>query len=198
MTKAELRAKYLSAQKTISAQDRAAKSSAISDLFFTGFDLTLIKYLHLFLPIEKFNEVDTRVIVARVWKEYPHVQTIVPRVDFETSEMQNLKFAPEMELVRNAWQIEEPTHNEYVETETIDMVLVPGLCFDQARHRVGYGKGFYDRFLRKCRPECVKIGLSFFHPVERIDDVHEGDEQLDRVITPERIYTALLPPAQAR
>ena len=65
--------------------------------------------------------------------------------------------------------------------KSIDMVLVPGLCFDGDGHRVGYGKGFYDRFLKTCRPDCIKIGLSYFEPVESIDDVHEGDVRLDFV-----------------
>ena len=65
------------------------------------------------------------------------------------------------------------------------MVLVPGVCFDRDGHRVGYGKGFYDRFLKTCRPDCVKIGLSFFEPVEKIDDVHNGDIALDFLVSAE-------------
>jgi 5-formyltetrahydrofolate cyclo-ligase len=186
MTKAELRRKYLAEQRSISPQDRAAKSGAISDLLFASFDLTLAKYLHLFLPIEKFNEVDTRLILEKVWKEYPRAQTVVPRVDFETGEMLNLKHRHDTELSKNVWDIDEPTHDEFVDTQSIDMVLVPGLCFDRQLHRVGYGKGFYDRFLKTCRADCLKIGLSYFEPVEKID-VHEGDVELDFVITPERV-----------
>lgn len=192
MIKAELRRIYLSDRKAIPPQDRAAKSGAISDLFFASFDLSVIKYLHVFLSIEKFNEVDTRSIVEKLWKEYPHIQTIVPRI--EAGEMLNLRFDHDTELSTNAWGIDEPNHNEFVETPAVDMVLVPGLCFDHAMHRVGYGKGYYDKFLRKCRPDCIKIGLSFFPPVEKIDDVHEGDVEVDAVITPGRMYSSV-PPA---
>ena len=52
-------------------------------------------------------------------------------------------------------------------------------------HRVGYGKGYYDQFLKQCRSDCLKIGLSYFELVERIDDVHAGDVRLDFVITAE-------------
>ena len=65
------------------------------------------------------------------------------------------------------------------------LVLVPGVCFDQTGHRVGYGKGFYDRFLKTCRPGCLKVGLSYFEPVDPIDDVHDGDVRLDFIVTPE-------------
>ncbi|MEP7148088.1 MAG: 5-formyltetrahydrofolate cyclo-ligase [Acidobacteriota bacterium] len=187
MRKSELRQTYLTKQKAISRPDRSAKSEAISDAFFESFDLVGVKYLHSFLPIEKFNEVDSRRIVEKVWSKYPNIQIVVPRVDFETSEITSLKFTAETGLVKNVWEIDEPTHDEFVAPEMIDMVLVPGLCFDLDGHRVGYGKGFYDRFLKTCRLDCVKIGLSYFEPVDKIDDAHDGDVQLDFVITPGRV-----------
>ena len=64
----------------------------------------------------------------------------------------------------------------------IDVVLVPLLCSDGQGYRVGYGKGFYDRFLVKCRPDCRKIGLSYFPPVDRIEDVTESDVKMDEVV----------------
>lgn len=64
------------------------------------------------------------------------------------------------------------------------MVLVPLLSFDRRGHRVGYGKGYYDRFLRKCRPDCQKVGLSIFEPIDEISDANENDEPLDAAVTP--------------
>jgi 5-formyltetrahydrofolate cyclo-ligase len=54
---------------------------------------------------------------------------------------------------------------------------------------VGYGKGFYDRFLSDCRPHCIKIGLSFFEPEIDIVDVLESDIKLDYCVTPESVFT---------
>jgi len=184
MIKSELRTIYLTKQKALSKEERAAKSELIANSLFDSFDLDRIKYLHAFIPIEKFNEVDTMPIFRKVWDDYSHIQTVAPRVDFETNEIRNLKFGPDTELGRNVWDIDEPTHDEFVDTEKIDMVLVPGLCFDAHGHRVGYGKGFYDRLLRKCRDDCVKVGLSYFEPVEKIDDAHDGDVQVDAFVTP--------------
>lgn len=190
MRKAELRVRYLSAQKSLSPDDRAAKSKAIADRFFDSFDLRTISTLHCFLPIKKFNEVDTRLILNRIWRDYSQIQVVVPRVDFETNEITSLKFGPSVEVVRNFWDIEEPTHNEFVYADEIDMVLVPGLYFDREGHRVGYGKGFYDRFLKQCRADCVKVGLSYFDPVEKIDDVFEGDVRLDFILTTDHIRSS--------
>ena len=71
----------------------------------------------------------------------------------------------------------------------VDVVLVPGLAFDEGGHRVGYGRGFYDRFLALCRPDCLKVGLSYFEPISQITDIHAGDIRLDLLITPERSIT---------
>jgi 5-formyltetrahydrofolate cyclo-ligase len=194
MKKSELRQTYLAMQKAISQEERSAKSEAIADLFFRTFDLGRVKFLHSFIPIKKFNEVDTRLILERVWLDHPQIQIVVPRVDHETSEMKSLIFDRDTELVSSAWEIDEPAHDELVADDAIDMVITPGVCFDRSGHRVGYGKGFYDRFLKKCRRDCMKIGLSFFEPVEKIDDSYAGDVALDFVVTPSSTHRST-PPA---
>ncbi len=188
MTKADLRKIYLARQRSLPHADRTIKSRQIAPEFFQNFDLTQIKYLHCFIAIEKFNEIDTSLIFQRLWREFPDVTTLVPRVDFKTGEIGHLKFTSETELAPNVWDIQEPLHDESIKTEVIDMVLVPLLCFDKLGNRVGYGKGFYDRFLRKCRSDCAKIGLSYFEPVKEIADADERDVKLDFCITPGEIF----------
>lgn len=56
-------------------------------------------------------------------------------------------------------------------------------------NRVGYGKGFYDKFLSDCKPDVIRIGLSFFEIEENIDDVFEGDVKLDYCVTPNHIHS---------
>jgi 5-formyltetrahydrofolate cyclo-ligase len=62
------------------------------------------------------------------------------------------------------------------------------LAFDKKGHRVGYGKGFYDKFLTECKPKIINIGLSFFVPEELISDVLESDVILDYCVTPSGVY----------
>lgn len=183
VTKSELRKEYLEKQKAFSPVERAAKSGQIAERFFKNIDLGDVKVLHCFIPIEKFNEIDTMPIFERLWREFPRIRTVVPRVDLESGELRSLHFASETELVTNAWDIREPVHHETVEPGKIDMVLVPLLCCDAQGHRVGYGKGFYDRFLSKCSPGCFKIGLSYFEAVAAIADTHAGDISLDLCVT---------------
>jgi 5-formyltetrahydrofolate cyclo-ligase len=67
------------------------------------------------------------------------------------------------------------------------VVFVPLLAFDKKGHRVGYGKGFYDRFLSDCKPETIKIGLSFFEAEESISAILPSDIRLDFCVTPTEI-----------
>ncbi len=186
MLKAELRKIYLVRQKSLLPEERNKKNRQIAAQFFQNFDLREIRFLHCFLPIEKFNEIDTKLIFEKIWKDFPQTETLVPRIDFHENEIENLKFSPETELKQNQWEIYEPTHDELVEAEEIDLVLVPLLCFDRRGFRVGYGRGFYDRFLKNCRPDCLKIGLSYFEPVEEISDAQDFDVKLDFCITPDQ------------
>ena len=75
-----------------------------------------------------------------------------------------------------------------MQDSNIDVVFVPLLAFDKLGHRVGYGKGFYDKFLRGCRPKIIKIGLSFFEIEKPIEDTHLNDVNLDYCVTPKHIY----------
>jgi 5-formyltetrahydrofolate cyclo-ligase len=188
MTKNELRKTYLEKRESLKDEEIEQYSEQVSERFFQKFDLEKINYLHCFLPIERFNEIDTKLIFHQVWTAYSHIETVVPRVDFEKQEIENLKFTPVTELVENAWMIHEPAHNELVESEKIDIVIVPLLCFDENGFRVGYGKGFYDKFLKNCRADCLKIGLSYFPPVGEISDKNEFDVRLDYCLTPNEIY----------
>ncbi|HEY8562251.1 MAG TPA: 5-formyltetrahydrofolate cyclo-ligase [Pyrinomonadaceae bacterium] len=188
MLKSEFRKIYLEKRQELTPEDVKEKSLRVAERFFETFDLSKIDYLHSFLPIEKFNEIDTRLIFHRVWFEYANVETAVPRIDFEKDVLESLKFTPVTELVLNAWMIHEPSHNELFVCEKFDIVLVPLLAYDRVGNRVGYGKGYYDRFLKNCRSGCVKVGLSYFPPVEKIDDVNEFDVRLDYCLTPDETY----------
>jgi len=189
MTKAELRKIYLAKQKNLLPQERKEKSKQIADSFFQNFDLHRVKFLHCFLPVEKFNEINTSFIFQKVWRKFPHIEALAPRVNFQTNKIENLKFVSETKLVKNAWEISEPAQDTLIKTERIDLVLIPLLCFDVRGFRVGYGKGFYDKFLRNCRADCKKIGLSYFAPVPQISDVRDFDVKIDFCVTPEKIVS---------
>jgi len=188
MTKSELRKIYLEKQKSLSDSERNEKSRVIAARFFENFSLENIRFLHVFIPIEKNREIKTSFIFKRLWSDYPRITTIVSRVDFQTMTLENLKFTPDTKLIRNRWHIFEPTDGELIEIEKIDAVLVPLLCFNERGFRVGYGKGFYDKFLSECRTDCLKVGLSYFAPIREILDAQDFDVRMDFCITPEKTW----------
>lgn len=189
MTKSELRQIYLEKRKSLSSAARNEKSRQIAALFFQHFDLSRIQVLHCFLPIERTFEIDTNLIVQKARQDFPSIEILVPRVNFITNEIENVRFTPETKLRQNKWRIAEPTENETVETGKIDAILVPLLCFDERGFRVGYGKGFYDRFLKNCRADCLKIGLSYFAAAAEISDAQEFDIPLDFCVMPKMILS---------
>lgn len=189
MNKAELRSLYFEHRKAISGDEISKHSLGIRDRFFSSFDLSDVKYLNSYIPITKFNELDTLPIIERVWADFPRVTTLAPKFNFDSGELTSVKHHRDTILLHNRWSILEPGTGDLVDPETIDLVIVPMLCCDRTGHRVGYGKGVYDRFLRRCRDDCKKIGLNVFEPVDRIDDVGEHDIALDHCITPEALFS---------
>lgn len=187
-TKARLRKIYLEKQKSLSEAERNARSRKIADEFFEKINLQNIRFLHVFLPIEKNREIETAFIFKRLWENLPAITTIAPRVNFQSLTLENFGFDAKTKLVRNRWQIFEPAESERVAPEKIDIVLVPLLAFDERGFRVGYGMGFYDEFLSRCRTDCVKIGVSYFAPTAEITDAAAFDVRLDFCITPEKIW----------
>ena len=103
--------------------------------------------------------------------------------------MENFYFEGLHQLENNAWGIPEPRQGIPTPIEKIDLVLVPLLAFDQRGHRVGYGKGYYDRFLAESNSDCRKIGLSFFEPVENINDITKDDVPLTGCVTPSAFFS---------
>jgi len=184
VTKSELRKIYLERRRSLSPDAHSALSSEIIDRLFEAVDLSSITAVHCYISLKHFGEVETGVFFSRVWETHPQVITTAPRIDDVTREIDSLIYQHDTPTREVIWNIPEPSGSEIVAPEALDLVIVPLLCFDRHGHRVGYGKGFYDRFLRKCRPACIKAGLSFFPPVDSIDDVHDADMALDLCVTP--------------
>ncbi len=186
MNKPELRQIYLIQQKSLTESARNEKSQQIAEQFFAKFSLEKVQHLHLFLSIEKNGEVATKFIYEKGWRDFSHLQTFVPRVRGEN--LEHLAFTAKTQLSVNNWQISEPIGDDLVDEKLFDVVIVPLLCFDVRGYRVGYGKGFYDKFLTKCRKDCLKIGLSFFPPVENFVEINEFDVKLDYCLTPNQVW----------
>jgi 5-formyltetrahydrofolate cyclo-ligase len=189
MKKSQLRKYYLSKRKTISVEEMAIKSQQIADLFFANFNLSKVKNLHIFLPIIKYNEINTWLIIKYLQHNFPEINIVIPKIIPVNSTLENYLF-DEKKLIENSWGILEPSRENQVKVlpEQIDLVIIPLLIFDKNGNRVGYGKGFYDRFLQECKPEMLKIGVCLEEAIELIEDTNEFDMKMDFCITPNKIY----------
>ena len=188
MTKSELRSIYLAERRGTTPEDTSRKTASIAERLFTEIDFASVRKLHCFISIPSKTEVDTTIIFKRLWKDLSSIKTYAPVMNETTGEIDAIEYTSSTNLETNKWGISEPVDSEIVDPASIDLVIVPLLCFDKRGHRVGYGKGYYDRFLQKCRPDCIKAGVSFFPPVDQIDDVHDGDIPLDVCFSADETY----------
>lgn len=183
MLKSALRKQALAERKSLSGSTYEELNNKLLAQFKT-LDFTNVRAIHLFLPIAKYKEPNTFLIIEWLQQQHPEITIIVPKADFQTSEMTQHVYTGKHDLVETKHQILEPMGNQLF-LEIPDMVLVPLLAVDQNGYRVGYGKGFYDRFLQNLPTQ--KIGLSFSAPILSINDVHLNDIRLDVCITPDGI-----------
>ena len=185
MLKKELRQKYKSKRQALSDIEIDDLSLVIANKVLT-LPIWEKTYFHIFLPITEHNEVNTEFILHLLSGKDKEV--IISKSDFKTRNMTHFLLTDNTKIVKNQYNIPEPIDGLEVPTKKIDVVFVPLLAFDNTGHRAGYGKGFYDKFLTECKPETIKIGLSFFEPEELIEDVFENDVKLDYCVTPDEVY----------
>ena len=190
MLKKDLRKEFLAKRKALTDSELAAFSQKICDKLFQSFPIHSYANIHIFLPIKKQKEIDTWLIINTLRKDFPHLNIIIPRIAGD-GEMENYLLNSETKFEENKWQIIEPIRNpkSEIRNSEIDLVILPLLIFDKNGYRVGYGKGFYDKFLAKCRTDILKIGLSVFEPINEIEDVNEFDIKMNFCVTPNRIWT---------
>lgn len=188
MTKEQLRKIYKAERKQLADASYAKASRAIIAQLEQR-DWSSCAYIHVYLPIQKMREIDTWPFMDWLQDNYPAMHIIISRSNPADFSMQHYHFVSRSSLLENDWGILEPFDGDLVDILLLDVVIVPLLVADKHGNRVGYGKGFYDRFLAGCRPDCLKLGLSLFEPVPFLDDVHPQDIPLDELITPTRTYS---------
>ncbi|QCE41424.1 5-formyltetrahydrofolate cyclo-ligase [Psychroserpens sp. NJDZ02] len=186
MKKAELRRKYKALRGSLSEANIDDKSIAIANRLLT-LSIWDYSFYHLFLTIETHQEVNTDFILNILSGKDKNI--VISKSDFKTNTLSNYLLTDATTLKLSAYNIPEPVDGIDISNNKIDVVFVPLLAFDTKGHRVGYGKGFYDNFLASCKPNTIKIGVSFFEAEAEIEDVFENDVTLDYCVTPEKIYT---------
>lgn len=188
--KKDLRAYYKSLRASLSKEQTRKMDQAILEQFRKiPIQNGGLKSALVYMPMHHINEVDTDLFIKYLQKEIqPAIQVAFPRTNFKTLDMEAILTKETGSFRENSLRLAEPVHGRLLAPQKVDIVLLPLLIFDKKGNRVGYGKGFYDRFLARCRPEVLKIGLSYLPPVPQIEDVGNFDIPLDYCATPDRLY----------
>ncbi|KJD31870.1 5-formyltetrahydrofolate cyclo-ligase [Tamlana nanhaiensis] len=185
MKKAELRNIYKVKRQQLSETDVDSFSIAIANQLL-NLNIWDASFYHIFLAIEEQKEVNTDYILNILSGKDKNI--VISKSDFKTYEMTHFLLTDSTRIKKNTYNIPEPIDGIEISNNKIEVVFIPLLAFDKQGNRVGYGKGFYDRFLSQCNPETIKIGLSFFEAETEISDTFDGDIKLDFCVTPERVY----------
>jgi 5-formyltetrahydrofolate cyclo-ligase len=185
MIKSELRKKYKTLRNGLSKKQIDDLSLSIANQLLK-LPIWDYSFYHIFLAIEEQKEVATDYILNILSGKDKNI--LISKSDFETGNMTHFLLTDSTKIKKNPYNIPEPVDGIEVSNDKIDVVFIPLLAFDKQGYRVGYGKGFYDRFLSNCKPETIKIGLSFFDAENDITDVFESDVRLDYCVTTRGIY----------
>ena len=185
MNKKELRSTYSEKRKNLSASERDKLSLQIANRCL-GLPVWQLQYFHLYLNIPQKNEVDTSFLLTILQGKDKDI--VIPKV-LPNGDLSHFLLTDATQIKPSKWGVPEPLSGLEIRPDTLEVVFLPLLAYDKSGYRVGYGGGYYDRFLAQCRREVVKIGLSFFDPEEAILDLHEGDAQMNYCVTPTRIYS---------
>lgn len=186
MTKLELRKKYKTLRNGLSANQIDELSLAIANQLLK-LPIWDVSFYHIFLSIEEQKEVNTDYILNILSGKDKHI--VISKSDFKLGSMAHFLLTDNTIIKKNEYNIPEPVEGIEISNDKIEVVFVPLLAFDKQGNRVGYGKGFYDRFLAKCKPDTIKIGLSFFEAEDKISDVFESDIRLDYCVTTKQAYS---------
>lgn len=185
MTKPELRRLYKSKRQELTSETMENYSLDISNQLLQ-LPIWNASFYHIFLSITEHREVNTDYILSILSGKDKNI--VISKTDFESMRMLHYLLLDTTIIKKNSWNIPEPVDGIEISVDKIDVVFVPLLAFDLKGHRIGYGKGFYDKFLSECPPQTLKIGLSFFEAEAEFKTVHSGDIALDYCVTPNKIY----------
>ena len=187
MLKSEIRTLFKLKRSETSELVLNEKSNLISKKVINYFDFKG-KKISIFLPIAKFKEVNTYLLIEEL-KKIASTLIAIPKSNFNDFSIKHYLLSEDVVIIENSLGIPEPTNYlKEVKNNEFDIVFVPLISFNAEGYRVGYGKGFYDRFLRECSESCLFIGLSIFDDPNEIDDVNEFDIPLHYCFTPNRIF----------
>jgi 5-formyltetrahydrofolate cyclo-ligase len=157
LKKNKLREKILSFRRILDLQQRSEDSQKIFNILRNLPSLVESRKIHCF--VGQSDEPDTLPILKWLLKKKTHLT--VPCVDSQNPELQHSQLKNIESLEKGNYGIFDIPISKRIDVDLrkLQMILIPGIAFDYSGGRLGYGKGYYDRFLEKTN--AFKIGLCF-------------------------------------
>lgn len=181
--KQELRQQFLEQREKISGDQYIAASGAIIQKLKQLTEFEEAKNIHSYISMNDRGEVDTHDLIKEMVSSDKKV--IVPVTNFRKGTLKHIRLNSYEDLEANKWGVPEPDGGEEISPEELDLVIVPMVGADEECNRIGYGKGFYDRFLKNV--DCPKVGLLFERNVVKQLPAEDFDIPLDKIITERRV-----------
>jgi len=160
-TKQILRQQFRQLLKTMSDDDRIRQSIGVTQRVVQHPKYLEAKRISVYVNLT--NEISTRQIIENAFRMKKLV--FIPRYDSNSMEMIRIHSLDDLDsLPKTKWNIAQPSLDDRtreIANGNLDLILTPGLAFSNDGSRLGHGKAFYDRFLRKCSIQTYTIGLAF-------------------------------------
>lgn len=175
--KARVRARLKALRRTTPAAERARLSAMVEDRLF---DIPFLARARTVMAFSSFgSEVCTDGIIGRLHDRGQRI--VLPVV--AGGDLEPVVFRPGDAIRRTSYGANEPVSAERASVSAIDVVIVPGLAFDRQGYRIGYGGGFYDRFLPRLDPRALRVGVAYHYQL--FEELPHGpaDEPVDLVVT---------------
>ena len=135
-----------------------------------------IHRVHTYIPITANNELDTWPLINYLRENHPDIEIYLPKLDGFA------KFGPDTKIDENRLGIPEPEEEKLKEHISFDLIIVPIIGFDRRGYRLGYGAGYYDKFLAEHKCKNV-IGLAY--AISELDAIPDEphDKRMQTIIT---------------
>jgi 5-formyltetrahydrofolate cyclo-ligase len=184
MDKKTLRKVYLEKRKFLSQAEYERRNRLLDQQLIQFLQNHPVSNIHSYIPIKRNKEPDIFPFIQFLWTKRPHIDVITGVSDLKDPIMHHLKITEHTTFLENKWGIPEPKNGTPYPIDKIECVLVPMVAGSKSGHRIGYGKGYYDRFLQQCNLNTLFVGVTLGPLLESNMYSDEYDMQLDWMITP--------------
>lgn len=181
--KEELRKRLLKQRSAIPEPEYYGMSADIIECLKGLREYQQASTVHCYVSMNSRREVETHELIKEMLQRQKKV--VIPKTNIKERTLSHYRLHSFDDLKKNGWGVLELNKGDEVSVDALDLVIVPMVGGDEQGNRIGYGQGFYDRFLQNV--SCPKVGLLFERNILEEIPTEQFDVPLDKIITENRI-----------